>query len=66
MTGPMNGLMTELSTVEEVMQHLSGSVIDSGARTDQGMHVYLKDGRVLVFVGDFVMGVLIADKRNLQ
>ena len=59
-------LMDELSTVEEVMEHLSGAVIDSGERTDEGMHVYLKDGRVLVFIGDFVMGVLVADKRNLQ
>jgi hypothetical protein len=58
--------MDELSTVEEVMEHLSGAVIDSGARTDEGMHVYLKDGRILVFVGDFAMGVLVADKRNLQ
>lgn len=58
--------MDELSTVEEVMEHLSGSVIDSGERTDEVMHVYLKDGRVLVFIGDFVMGVLVADKRNLQ
>ena len=58
--------MDEISTVEEVMEHLSGAVIDSGERTDEGMHVYLKDGRVLVFIGDFVMGVLVADKRNLQ
>ena len=58
--------MDELSTVEEVMEHLSGAVIDSGERTDDGMHVFLKDGRVLVFMGDFVMGVLVADKRNLQ
>lgn len=58
--------MNELSTVEEVMEHLSGAVIDSGARTDEGMHVYLRDGRILVFAGDFAMGVLVADKRNLQ
>ena len=58
--------MDELSTVEEVMQHLSGAVIDSGERTDDGMHVYLKDGRVLVFIGDFVMGVLVADKRVMN
>ena len=58
--------MNELATVEEVMEHLSGSVIESGARTDQGMHVFLQDGRVLVFVGDFVMGVLVADKRVMN
>ena len=58
--------MEELCTVEEVMEHLKGAVIESGERTDEGMHVYLKDGRVLVFIGDFVMGVLVADKRNLQ
>ena len=59
-------LMDDLSTVEDVMQHLSGAVIDSGERTDEGMHVYLKDGRVLVFIGDFVMGVLVADKRVMN
>ena len=58
--------MDELSTVEEVMEHLSGAVIDSGERTDDGMSVRLRDGRILVFVGDFAMGVLVADKRNLQ
>ena len=58
--------MDELSTVEEVMEHLSGAVIDSGERTDEGMHVYLKDGRILVFMGDFVMGVLVADKRVMN
>ena len=56
----------ELSTVEEVMEHLSGSVISGGERTDEGMHVHLKDGRVLVFVGEFVMGVMVLDKRQLQ
>jgi hypothetical protein len=58
--------MDELSTVEEVMEHLSGAVIESGERTDDGMHVYLKDGRILVFMGDFVMGVLVADKRVMN
>ena len=56
----------ELDTVEEVMEHLSGSVISSGERTDEGMTVYLEDGRVLVFVGEFVMGVMVVDKKNLQ
>lgn len=56
----------EISTVEEVMEHLSGSKISGGARTDEGMHVYLDDGRVLVFVGDFVMGVMVLDQRSLQ
>lgn len=56
----------ELSTVEEVMDHLSGTKISGGARTDEGMHVYLDDGRVLVFVGEFVMGVMVLDQRQLQ
>jgi hypothetical protein len=58
--------MDDLSTVEEVMEHLSGAVIESGERTDDGMHVYLKDGRILVFMGDFVMGVLVAEKRVMN
>lgn len=56
----------EVSTVEDVMEHLSGSKISGGARTDEGMHVFLEDGRVLVFVGEFVMGVMVLDKRSLQ
>ena len=58
--------MDELCTVEEVMEHLSGAVIESGELTDEGMHVFLKDGRILVFMGDFVMGVLVADKRVMN
>lgn len=57
--------MDDLATVEEVMEYLAGSEISGGERTDEGMHVYL-NGRVLVFIGEFVMGVLVADKRNLQ
>lgn len=58
--------MDDLATVEEVIEYLAGSVIESGARTEDGMHVYLADGRVLCFIGDFIMGVMVADKRNLQ
>jgi hypothetical protein len=56
----------DINTVEEVMEHLSGSVISSGERTDDGMTIQLKDGRTLVFVGEFVMGVMILDKSQLQ
>ena len=56
----------ELSTVDEVMEHLEGSVISGGEVTEEGMHINLKDGRILVFVGEFVMGVMVLDKRNLQ
>lgn len=56
----------ELSTVEEVMEHLSGAKIQGGERTDEGMHISLEDGRVLVFVGEFVMGVMVLDKRQIQ
>lgn len=56
----------EISTVEEVIRELSGTQIISGERTDDGMHVYLSDGRIMVFIGDFVMAVMVADKRNLQ
>lgn len=58
--------MDDLATVEEVMGFLAGSEISGGARTDEGMHVFLKDGRILVFIGDFVMGVLVADKRVMN
>lgn len=56
----------ELSTVDEVMEHLSGSIISGGEVTDEGMHIHLKDGRILVFIGEFVMGVMVLDKRQIQ
>lgn len=59
-------LMDDLSTVEEVMEHLSGAVIESGELTDDGLHITLTDQRIIVFIGDFVMGVLVADKRVMN
>lgn len=58
--------MDDLATVEEVMEYLAGSEISGGERTDEGMSIFLKDGRVICLIGDFVMGVLVADKRVMN
>lgn len=56
----------EISTVQEVMEALQGARITGGERTDDGLHVYLDDGRLLVFAGEFILYVGIEKKQSLQ
>lgn len=55
-----------MTTADEVIKYLEGAVIESGGVTEDGVHFLLKDGRVLVFMGDFVMGFDMLDKRTLN
>lgn len=48
------------------MEALQGSRITGGERTDDGLHIYLDDGRLLVFAGEFVLYVGIPAKGTLQ
>ena len=50
----------------QFIENVAGSVIEAGDVCDEGMHLYLADGRVLVFVGTFVVGILQAEKQTLQ
>jgi len=56
----------EISTVKEVMETLQGARITGGERTDEGLHVYLDDGRLLLFVGEFLLYVGVSQKGTLQ
>jgi hypothetical protein len=56
----------EISTVQEVMEALQGARITGGERTDDGLHVYLDDGRLLLFTGEFLLYVGIPNKGTLQ
>lgn len=50
----------------EVLETLKGSVIEGGEETDDGLHLYLSDGRILLFVGEFTVFVGILDKDSIQ
>ena len=56
----------DVVTPSDVFKSLSDGLIVGGEVTDEGMHLYLQDGRVLIFAGDFVVYVGIADKSKLQ
>ena len=50
----------------QFIENVAGSVIEAVDVCDEGMHLYLADGRVLIFVGTFVVGILAAEKQTLQ
>lgn len=57
-------------TADDVFQSLENSVIVGGGVTDDGIHFFLKDGRILVLgpveAGEMFFGVAQTDKRNLN
>jgi len=56
----------EINTPQEVFESLKDAVITGGDVNDDGLHVYLSDGRVLMFVGDFLVYVGVTNKSALQ
>ncbi len=54
----------------EVFESLEGGVIEGGGITDDGIHFYLKDGRILVVgqteYGEVYFGVAMADERKMN
>ena len=50
----------------EVLETLQGSIIEGGRETEDGLHIYLKDGRILLFVGEFTVFVGILGKGSIQ
>ena len=58
----------ELSTTEEMFSALCDAVIETGEINEEGLHLYLKDGRVLVFVseGMWFLGLARIDDKGLQ
>ncbi len=47
---------------DEVLDSLKCAVINGGSLTDEGLHIFLEDGRVVIFYGQFILGVVRPDK----
>ncbi len=52
-------------TAERVLASVVGSEIEGSELTDEGLSVFLSDGRTLVFAGDFVIAV-VNTERTIQ
>ena len=50
----------------DFMDSISGHVINGGDITDDGMHIFLDDGRVVIFTGQFMAFVGMLDKRSIN
>lgn len=50
---------------ERVLASVVGSEIEGSEVTNDGLHVFLSDGRTLVFAGDFVIAV-VNTERTIQ
>jgi hypothetical protein len=57
--------VTDLGTLEDVDDELEGAVIDSLEAGETGLHINLRDGRILVFP-DAVIVAVLASRRTLQ
>ena len=55
-----------LTTPSEFMESIRGHAIDGGDFTQDGMHLFLDDGRVIVLTGTFVAFVGSFQKQTLQ
>ena len=51
---------------DSVLESLKGSTIQEGGVTEDGLHILLEDGRVVIFCGQFIFGITRPDKQTLQ
>lgn len=58
--------MTEITDVESLIRYLTGSFIVGGGKAEDGMHLDLNDGTQVVFVGQFVIGVIRGQEENIH
>ena len=49
-----------------VVESIKGAVIEGGALTDDGFHLELEDGRVVIFQGEFIIAVCRVSQHQLQ
>jgi len=49
-----------------MLDAITGRVIVGGELTDDGMHINLDDGRILIFDGDFIVGLAQINRKALQ
>lgn len=54
-----------LTEVQRVLGQLQGCVIEGGDETDDGVHLVLADGRIVVFTGAFIIAIC-SKSRTLQ
>jgi hypothetical protein len=52
----------DVKSAEDLMQGLSGSRILGGMETEDGLHIHLEGGKVLIFTGQFVIAVYKNDE----
>ena len=55
-----------ITSPAEFMESIRGHAIDGGDFTQDGMHLFLDDGRVIVLTGTFVAFVGSFQKQTLQ
>lgn len=55
-----------LVTGPEFMDSITGRTISGGNVTDDGVHFFLDDGRVVIMTGAFLVFVGNLEKRTLQ
>ena len=51
---------------EKVVESIRGAVIEDGAITEDGFHLELSDGRVVIFSGEFIIAVCRVNKNQLN
>jgi hypothetical protein len=57
--------VTDHGTLEDVDDEIEGAVIESLEAGETGLHINLRDGRILVFPNAVIVAVL-ASRRTLQ
>ena len=50
-------MVLDLISGQELMAAIAGQRIVTGEETDDGMHLKLEDGRVLIFTGEFIVSI---------
>jgi len=57
----------KLVSAEHVLEQLDGAtIVSSFVEDDEGLHLVMKDGRMLVIAGTFAIGIVHPDDRVLN
>lgn len=55
------------AAAKRIVENLEGATIVGGeVEDDEGLHIHLQDGRVLVIAGFFAMALVRPDERSLH
>lgn len=55
------------SSPRQILDLVDGAtILSSDASDDEGMHLYLSDGRVLIIVGEFAVSLMRLDTEGLH